>query len=206
VPTLSFYVLLVLCALASVALVPELDRDLARRIAGGDTAALKSLYERVRGRALGIALRILGDRSDAEDVVQETFVEAWKRAHEYEERRGSLEGWIVTIARSRAIDRHRARARARRLAGRVEEETAGGARFEFPAEAFDASFESARVARALDDLPSDQRRVIDLAYFEGLSQSEIAARIEEPLGTVKTRTRLAMAKLAKALLDVGAAS
>jgi RNA polymerase sigma-70 factor (ECF subfamily) len=142
----------------------------------------------------------LGTRPDAEEVLQDTFLEVWKRAGEYDERRGSLEAWVVTIARSRSIDRLRARGTAAKLAAVAPSLSAPD-----PAppqiEAAERRQERERVQAALSSIPAEQRSVLELAYFEGLSQAEIAQRMGDPLGTVKTRIRLGMEKLAEMLED-----
>jgi RNA polymerase sigma-70 factor (ECF subfamily) len=168
------------------------DRALSDLLARGDRQALGLLYERYAGLVFGVALRVLKDRADAEELVQETFLEAWRRATQYEPARATPAGWLITIARSRAIDRARSRATSERTAELPEAVP--------PAETPDVVVELGRqkavIARAVATLPLEQRRVLELAWNEGLSQSDIAARTGMPLGTVKTRTRAA-------LLEVG---
>jgi RNA polymerase sigma-70 factor, ECF subfamily len=180
----------------------ERDRELLHRAAGGDMSALRSLYKRHAGRALAVAQRILKDQTDAEDVVQETFLELWRRAAQYDHARGGAPAWIVTIARSRAIDRLRAAGSAARA---VDGAAEGAARppppEPEPAEAAERNAERERVGRALSELPVEQRQTIELAYFEGLSQREISLRTGSPLGTVKMRVKLAIAKLARLLKE-----
>jgi RNA polymerase sigma-70 factor (ECF subfamily) len=177
----------------------EDDRRLLGRIARGDSNALRQLYGKVSDRAMAIALRVLKDRAEAEDVVQDTFLEVWKRAGQYEPSRGGAAAWIVTIARSRAIDRLRSHGRsARAVQGNATEPpppSPDGP--DLAAQRRDRE----RVLGAMSSLPAEQRRVIELAYFDGLTQTEIASLLQEPLGTVKTRVRLAMAKLADLLGD-----
>jgi RNA polymerase sigma-70 factor (ECF subfamily) len=175
--------------------VPDEDARLCARVASGDASALKSLYERHAGRAKAIAQRVLGAPPEAEEIVQETFVEVWKRAGQYDPARGTVRAWIVTMARSRSIDRLRNRhVNERSVAGLAREDQPGQAAS--PLEDVEQRVERERVARALAELPEPQRRVIELAYFEGKTQKEIAEVTGEPLGTVKTRVRLAMEKLA----------
>jgi RNA polymerase sigma-70 factor, ECF subfamily len=168
---------------------------------GGGTAdrghALRALYEHCSGKIMAVALKLLGDRAEAEDVVQETFLELWRRAAEYDPTRASPATWAVMIGRSRALDRLRARSSAARVAAAQVVDPAGAD----PGrpEPVEAREEQQRVKSALATLPPEQREVIELAYFEGLVQSEIAARTGQPLGTVKTRVRLAMEKLDLAL-------
>lgn len=180
------------------------DRRLLDRVVGGDGEALRSIYERCSAKAFGIAQQILGSRPEAEEVLQETFLEVWKRAREYDPRRGGVEGWVVTIARSRSIDRLRTRS----TAARVRESDPSSAMSQAapaPLEAAERRQDRERVAAALRALPVEQRRVLELAYFEGLSQTEIAHRLGEPLGTVKTRVRLGMEKMAGLLAEPEAA-
>jgi RNA polymerase sigma-70 factor (ECF subfamily) len=165
--------------------------------AGDPAAALRALYDACSGKVMAAALRLLGDRGEAEDVVQETFLELWRRAAEYDPARASAETWAVVIGRSRALDRLRARAAARRTAAGYAAEPAR----QEASPAVEAGQASARVRAALAGLPADQREAIELAYFEGLSQSEIAGRTRQPLGTVKTRVRLGMQKLAAVLQE-----
>jgi len=149
---------------------------------------------------MAIAMRLLKDRAEAEDVVQETFVEVWKRADQYEPARGRAVARIATIARNRALDRLRARDRSARTAeGAVAERPDATAPLEL--ERATQRSDRERVLRALSSLPPEQWQVIELAYFDGMTQSEIATPANIPLGTVKTRIRLGMAKLAKLLGD-----
>jgi len=176
------------------------DRRLLDRVIGGDAQALRSIYDRCSARAFGIAQQILRARPDAEEILQETFLEVWKRAREFDPARGSVEGWVVTIARSRSIDRLRARGAAAR-ARESDPSSSMSQAAPPPLEAAERREARERVAAALKALPVEQRQVLELAYFEGLSQSEIAARLAEPLGTVKTRVRLGMEKLAGLLAE-----
>jgi RNA polymerase sigma-70 factor (ECF subfamily) len=178
------------------------DRELLARVARGEVEALRTLYDEHAPRAMAIATRILRSLEDAEDVVQETFVDLWRRAAQFDPSRGGAIAWVVTIARSRAIDRLRALA----TAGRATEEAAGEgdlAPTAFPPPHLEAERrrDRERVAQALGALPAEQRRTIELAYFEGLSQTEIASRTGSPLGTVKMRVKLAIAKLAALLKE-----
>ena len=150
---------------------------------------------------MAIALRVLKDRTEAEDVVQETFLEIWKRAAEFDANRGGADAWIVTIARSRAIDRLRSRDSAARAAT-ASATPAPLPRAAPPLELAEERQNRERIAAALATLPSEQRAAIELAYFEGLTQREISERTGDPLGTVKTRVRLAIEKLA-AILEGG---
>ena len=179
------------------------DRELLERVARGDVAALRSIYEQHASRAITIAYRILRNREEAEDVVQETFLEVWRRSAQFDPGRGGAVAWVVTIARSRAIDRLRARNIAGRTIATAADETVGLLPVAPPSPPAETQRrrDEQRVAAALGTLPPAQRRTIELAYFEGLSQSEIAAKTASPLGTVKMRVKLAMAKLADLLRD-----
>ena len=171
----------------------EADIILLHAIAHGDEAALASLYDRYRLILFGLLVRILNSRQEAEDILQEVFIQVWRRAADFDERRGKPFTWLVTLARSRAIDRLRQLSARERLAVASAQEA--------PPEASDASLEAYRseqkeiVAGALAQLPEEQRHSLLLAYFEGLTQSEIATRLGTPLGTVKTRMRTGMIKL-----------
>jgi RNA polymerase sigma-70 factor (ECF subfamily) len=179
------------------------DRELLARVARGDVAALRAIYDQHASRAITIAFRILRNREEAEDIVQETFLEVWRRAAQFDPGRGGAVAWVVTIARSRAIDRLRARTIAGRTIASAAEDTAALLPVAPPSPAVETERrrDEQRVAAALDTLPAAQRRTIELAYFEGLSQSEIAVKTASPLGTVKMRVKLAMAKLAALLGD-----
>jgi RNA polymerase sigma-70 factor (ECF subfamily) len=181
------------------------DERSLQRVAAGDAGGLGALYDR-HGRAVySLALRILGDEGDAEEVAQDVFAQAWRRAGQYDQSRGTVAAWLLVMARTRAIDRFRAR--RVRPEGRVQDD-ADLTLQQLPATSPDAASEmmaaerGLRVRRALEDLPFLQRVAIELAYFEGLSQREIAERLEQPLGTVKTRMRLGLLKLRDALVEV----
>ena len=164
-------------------------------MARGDESALGRIYDRYRLILFGLLVRILHSREEAEDVLQEVFLQVWRRAGDFDEARGRAFTWLVTVARSRAIDRLRALGSRARLAEAVPAaEQIGDA----AQEAFQS--EQAEVVRhALAQIPTDQRQALLLAYFEGLTQMEIAARLGAPLGTVKTRMRAGMMKLRELL-------
>jgi len=178
------------------------DRELLGRIAEGDVAALRLLYDEQAPRALAIARRILRSVEEAEDVVQETFLELWRRAPQFDGRKGGAVAWVITIARSRAIDRLRAAGTAgRAIEGAGTSPDALPTIPLSPAEHTERRSTESRVADALAALPKEQRQAIELAYFDGLSQSEIASKTDTPLGTVKMRVKLAIGKLAAILKD-----
>lgn len=186
-----------LVAAAAVGLGVE---EIIARIARGERDALRAAYDAFAGRAMAIAARILRSSEEAEEVVQDTFVEVWRHAAEYRPDRGSPAAWIAAMARSRAIDRLRQRARdenaMRSLAWQPPREPDPP-----PSESAARQQERSRVRAALATLPAEQRRTVELAYFDGLTQTEIARVTGEALGTVKTRIRLGMDKLADALLE-----
>ena len=173
------------------------DEVLLRRIASRDPKALRELYDRSASVALAVAQRILRSAPEAQDVLQDAFVEAWRNASQFDARRGTAVAWLLAITRSRALDRLRSRAAADRAstALKAEEQPA----VPLPIESATQRQERDRLQQALAALPSEQRDTVQLAYFEGLTQVEIAARLGQPLGTVKTRSRLALEKLARIL-------
>jgi RNA polymerase sigma-70 factor (ECF subfamily) len=178
------------------------DQAALERIAGGDHDALADLYDRHARPIYSLALRILQDQADAEDIVQEVFSQAWRQASRYDAARGNVAAWLLTLARSRAIDRLRAkRARPDRTAEEVEPADIADQAVSADLQLLSAE-QVARVRTALDALPLLQRMAIELAYYEGLTHTEIAERLEQPLGTVKTRIRLAMTKLRESLAGV----
>lgn len=179
---------------------PRPEQGVLERLAKGDGAALRTLFDAHGGQALAVALRVLRNAAEAEEVVQETFVEVWKRAAQYDGSRGGAQAWILTIARTRAIDRLRTRDSAHRTALSAASEP-GTARAAVPLELAEQRQDRERVASALETLPTEQRTAVELAYFEGLTHKEISEKTQTPLGTVKTRMRLALEKLAAKLGD-----
>ena len=174
---------------------PAEDGTVLDSVRRGDARALEELYRRHSSRLYALLLRMLRETADAEEVLQETFVDAWKRAREYAASRGSVEAWLITIARSRAIDRLRNRGARLRLVKQTEQLALAE-----PAQPGPADVQAqTRLRRALGTLPPEQRRAIELAYWDGLSQSEISRETGDPLGTVKTRVRLGLQRLAELL-------
>jgi RNA polymerase sigma-70 factor (ECF subfamily) len=169
------------------------DAELLRRIAAGDRAAFEALYRRYVRPVFGLALRRLGDRGRAEDATQETFTAVWRAAGSYRPDRGPAAPWLYAVARNAIIDRSRVR-------GEPSAEPPDEAADEpGPPERAEAEWVAWWVHSALEKLPEQERSLIELAYWGGLSQSEIAEFVGIPLGTVKTRTRSALARLADVL-------
>lgn len=167
------------------------------RVAAGDREALGELYDRISPLVYGLALRILRNSADAEEVTLDVFTQVWRSAKRYDGRRGSVLAWLVTLTRSRAIDRLRTRAHWN---WQPERDEAERHRVQSPGrETGWLAEQRLLVEGALAALPLEQRRLIELAYFAGFSHAELAARTGLPLGTVKTRIRLAMMKLRELL-------
>jgi len=175
--------------------ISEADRALIARIEGRDADALADLYDRYSARLMGLAQRILGDTGEAEEVLQELFLWVWRSAASFDAARGSVIAWLLMATRSRSIDRVRSRRPAAR-AGLRAVETVPDAAGPQDVEADSAGKEWERLCRsAISELPDDQRRALELAYFEGLTHQEISEKTGTPLGTVKTRVRLGLMKL-----------
>jgi RNA polymerase sigma-70 factor (ECF subfamily) len=185
-------------------LTPEEEGSLLARLRARDEAALAELYDRLSPWVLGVAYRVLGDADEADEVLSDVFVQVWRRIDQHDAQRGPLTPWVLSIARNRALDLVRRRGRWRRKAERVETAAAAdGEDLAAPSDLAEASVPGWPVHRAVHQavaaLPQEQRHVVLLAYFEGLSHSEIAQRTGDPLGTVKTRLRLAQQKLEESL-------
>lgn len=173
------------------------DVDLLHAVARGDEVALARLYDGYRLTLFGLLMRILHSRQEAEDVLQDVFLQVWNRAADFDESRGRPFTWMVTLARSRAIDRLRSLGTRERAA-----QNAAHVIIEESSDAYEDTIraEESRVVRhALQELPAEQRQALELAYFEGLTQSEIAGKLKTPLGTVKTRMRSGMTRLREIL-------
>jgi RNA polymerase sigma-70 factor (ECF subfamily) len=177
--------------------VPDLGRltdgDLIRRVARRDANAFEALYHRFARPVFGLALRRLGDRMRAEDAVQETFAAVWRSARTYKPDRGAGAPWLYAVARNAIVDRSRSRSEPPGEVPDIASTELG------PDERAEASYVSWRVHRALESLSPNERDVIELAYYGGLSQSEVADFLGIPLGTVKTRTRAGLGRLADLL-------
>ena len=176
----------------------DMSAGTVERLAAGDMGAAAELYDRYAGHVLSLARRILRNDGDAEEVVQDVFSQAWRTARSFESSRGSVISWLLMMTRTRAIDRLRAResrpdTMALPYAGTLQAPGMNAAEHVLSAE------QAARIREALVALPAAQREAIELAYYEGLTQSEIAARLAQPLGTVKTRVRTALMTLRERL-------
>ena len=175
------------------------DKELVQAVVEGDSEAIAELFDRYSGMLTALSLRILNDPADVEEILQETFLQVWNQAGRYDAKRSSVSTWLVLIARSRSIDRLRSR--------QVKLRTAAAARQENPdihtsPKGVSNVLKQERRMRLQEEmakLPEEQRQVLELAFYGGMTQSEIAEQTRIPLGTVKTRTLLAMKKLRKAL-------
>jgi len=190
-------VALILTILAAVGFQP--DPELVERLRRRDPAAMTEIYDRFGRLVFSLIVRMVRDESVAEDLVQETFLRIWTRSQIFDGTRGALGAWIVTVARNRAIDYIRS------SAGRASEQSVDLERFESPAAFANAESELVQAERgrrtreSLMKLPANQREALELAYFEGLTQTEIAERMKQPLGTVKTWMRTGMRVLREEL-------
>jgi RNA polymerase sigma-70 factor (ECF subfamily) len=182
-----------LAAIMSFVSLDDSDAALIERTGAGDREALETLYRRYSRSVLGLALRRLGDRGRAEDAVQDTFAAIWRSARSYKPERGPGAPWLFAVARNAIADGGRRRYEPPTEAPEEASQEAG------PPERAEQEWTSWRVHRALQELPEHEREVISLAYWSGFSQSEVAGFLNIPLGTVKTRTRAALARLADVL-------
>lgn len=196
---------ILLAAAGRMSAKPMTDAELMTRVSARDKRALEELYDRYSAAALGLALKMLGERNTAEEIVQEAFWRVWKRATTFELGRGQFTAWLFGIVHNLAIDEmRRRRVRPNTISTDAEDESM----LDVPDPGMDVA-ETAflrvtgeQVRRALKSLPEAQRSVIELAYFEGLTHQEIAARLNEPVGTIHTRARLALQKLRESLLPL----
>jgi RNA polymerase sigma-70 factor (ECF subfamily) len=178
-----------------------LDREMIARIGRGDQSAFSALYDRLSGPLYSLALKMLGDPSDAQDALQEVFVQIWSRAGAYDPEKSSVFSWAVLLTRSRAIDRLRARDRRLRVvvSSAADEnniaEASDASTVESAADTANKKDEAAHVRSLLNTLPEDQRQAVELAFFGHRTHHEIAAQLGQPLGTVKARIRRGLLKL-----------
>jgi RNA polymerase sigma-70 factor (ECF subfamily) len=179
--------------------IEESQAQLLRRIAARDKAALTDLYDQMSAAIYSMALRTLGSAHDAEEMVQETFVQIWERAGSFDPTRGSALGWALVITRNRCVDWFRTHRRRARMLEEVGEEVKATVAADKDATAGLSAEELDNVRSAVGGLPADQRQAIELAFFGGLTHQEIAEQLVEPLGTVKARIRRGMLKLRDAL-------
>jgi RNA polymerase sigma-70 factor, ECF subfamily len=182
-----------------------LDQEMIARIGRRDQSAFSALYDRLSGPLYSLAMKMLGDPAEAQDALQDVFLQIWSRAGTYDPEQSSVFSWTVLLTRSRVIDRLRARGRRSRVVVASTEDSsttvAGGdaSTVESAADTAEKNDEAARVRYVLNNLPSEQREAIELAFFEHLSHHEIAARLGQPLGTVKARIRRGLLKLRERL-------
>jgi len=180
------------------------DREMMARIGQRDQNAFSTLYDRLSGPLYSLAMKMLGDPAEAQDALQDVFLQIWSRAGTYDPEQSSVFSWAVLLTRSRVIDRLRARGRRLRIvAGSTEDEEHSGTTdasiVESAADTAEKSDEAARVRYVLTNLPSEQREAIEMAFFEHLTHHEIAARLGQPLGTIKARIRRGLLKLRQQL-------
>ncbi|HEX4376668.1 MAG TPA: sigma-70 family RNA polymerase sigma factor [Steroidobacteraceae bacterium] len=183
------------------AMGPGSDSELIERIRSGDRTAFMKFYDRFSPLLFSVAARVLSDRKEAEDVLQEVMLVIWKKSGEYDPELGSLSSWAVVLTRNRALDRLRARTRRLRLIEEVALMSDGPEQSASPSagDVVHGRERAEALRNALTELPPDQRMAIELAFFAGLSQSDIATRLQQPLGTVKARIRRGMLRLRERL-------
>jgi len=183
-----------------------LDHEMIVRIGRRDQSAFSALYDRLSGPLYSLAMKMLGDPVEAQDALQEVFLQIWSRAATYDQEQSSVFSWAVLLTRSRVVDRLRARGRRSRVVVASTEETsttaADASTIESTADTVEKNDEAERVRYVLNNLPFEQREAIQLAFFEDLSHHEIAARLEQPLGTVKARIRRGLLRLKERLSNL----
>jgi RNA polymerase sigma-70 factor (ECF subfamily) len=175
---------------------------LIQKIGEGDQTALATFYDSTNRLVYGLIMRVLGDASAAEEVLLDVYTQVWRQATNYDAQRGSPLAWLTTIGRSRAIDRLRSGWQDQQRKEPLETLGEAATSAANPEEMTVASERQRLIRAALETLSPEQREVIELAYYSGLSHSEIASKLNQPLGTVKTRTRLGMMKLREALMPI----
>ena len=179
------------------------DEEIVAGLAAGDHEALAQLYDRYAGLAYGVAMRVLGDPSRAEDAVQDAFMNVWRRASSFDPERGSLRAWLLTSVRNRCIDYLRGRGSHERQEQELLPDVVSSQSASDPGREVALSLERTAVRDAMASLPSEQRQVVEMAYFGGYSQAEIADLTRVALGTVKGRMRLALEKMSSYLRGRG---
>ncbi len=177
------------------------DRDMIARVVSGDQRAFSELYDRLSGPLYSLAVRMLGDATEAQDALQDVLLQIWRRASSYDANQSSVFSWAVLLTRSRLIDRLRARGRRLRVVvsstddDETQDRMADASTEESAADTADRNEEALRVRSVLSQLPADQREAIELAFFDDLTHHEIAAQLGQPLGTIKARIRRGLLKL-----------
>lgn len=175
--------------------VPPTLEELLSAVARGEQAAFADLYDRVASPVYGLVRRVLRDPSQSEEITQEVLLEVWRTATRFDRSRGSAQGWIMTMAHRRAVDRVRSEQASRNRDERVATLEAAGASFDEVAEDVETRFEQQQVRQALDRLTDLQRQAVELAYYQGYTYREVAELLDTPLGTVKTRLRDGLIRL-----------
>jgi RNA polymerase sigma-70 factor (ECF subfamily) len=179
----------------------EIDRDTLARAAAGDQAAFAMLYDRLSGPLYSLAVRMLGDAVEAQDALQDVFLQIWRRAASYDAKQSSVFSWATLMTRSRVIDRLRARGRRLRVVAASTDDTdhvpssAEASVTPGGADTVEGNEEAVRVRSIVHKLPAEQRQAIELAFFSDLTHHEIAAQLNQPLGTIKARIRRGLLKL-----------
>jgi RNA polymerase sigma-70 factor (ECF subfamily) len=180
---------------------PDQDAALIERIRGGERAAFVAFYDRYSPLLFSVAARVLGERKEAEDVLQEVMLVIWNKSGDYDPQLGTLSSWAVAVTRNKALDRLRARTRRLRLIEEAAVLAADSGATSYPSanEILHGRERAELLREAMQALPPDQRMAIELAFFTGLSQSDIAERLQQPLGTIKARIRRGMLRLREQL-------
>jgi RNA polymerase sigma factor (sigma-70 family) len=189
--------------MSPVAREGESEAELMRQVSAGQVGGLETLYDRYHAVAYALALRITAETGLAEDVVQDSFLGLWRNAGRYAEEKGSVKGWLLAIVRHRAIDSMRRRRNGVAIADETQEPLPAALTLPDVWPEVAGHLDAEGIRRAMGKLPEAQRQVIELAYFEGLTQTEIAARTKAPLGTVKSRMRLGLVALRRELTELG---
>jgi RNA polymerase sigma-70 factor, ECF subfamily len=179
----------------------DIDRDTLARVAGGNQTAFATLYDRLSGPLYSLAVRMLGDAAEAQDALQDVFLQIWRRAANYDAKQSSVFSWAILMTRGRVIDRLRARGRRLRVVAASTDEadylpaTADASVASSGADTVEGNDEAERVRSIVNKLPAEQRQAIELAFFTDLTHQEIAAQLNQPLGTIKARIRRGLLKL-----------